>query len=230
MQQNQVIELNDWLRILFGSTSANFLIEVIFRAFFIYLILLVSMRFMGKRMASQLRRNDMAAMVSLAAAVGIPLLDPHQGLLAAVVIAIVIVGIQRLIAGLAQKNPRLEAITQDVPTILVENGVLQLGGMRSTLMSRERLFAQLRSGSLEHLGQVKRLIIEPNGQFSIIEAPKSVPGLSVIPAWDTDFSPLKSQHSSQLVCQCCGTIKPHTDGRAETCPTCGEQQWVPSLR
>lgn len=229
MQQNQAIELNDWLRILFGSTSPNFLIEIVFRAFFIYLVLLVSMRLMGKRMANQLRRNEMAAMVSLAAAVGIPLLDSKRGLLAAVVIAIVIVGIQRLIAGLTQNNPRLEAITQDVPTILVENGVLQLSGMRLTLVTRERLFAQLRSNSLEHLGQVKRLIIEPNGEFTLIEAPKPVPGLPVTPTWDTDFTPLKSQSAREPVCLRCGTVKPHADGQAEVCPTCGEQHWVPAL-
>lgn len=226
MQQDQVIELNDWLRMLFGSTSPNFLIEVIFRSFFIYLVLLVAMRLMGKRMANQLRRNEMAAMVSLAAAVGIPMLDSKRGLLAAVVIAIVIVGIQRLIARLAQNNPRLEDITQDTPTILVENGVMQLPGLRSTLVTRERLFAQLRSNSLEHLGQVKRLIIEPNGEFTLIEAPKPVPGLPVTPTWDTDFTPLKSQPARQLVCLRCGTVKPHDDGQDEACPSCGEQNWV----
>ncbi len=229
MQQNQAIELNDWLRMLFGSTSPNFLIEIVFRAFFIYLVLLVSMRLMGKRMANQLRRNEMAAMVSLAAAVGIPMLDSKRGLLATVVIALVIVGIQRLIAGLTQNNPRLEAVTQDEPTILVENGVLQLPGLRHTLVTRELLFAQLRANSLEHLGQVKRLIIEPNGEFTLIEAPEPVPGLPVTPTWDTDFTPQRSQPARALVCLRCGTVKPRTDGQADVCPTCGEQRWVPAL-
>jgi len=229
MQQNQSIQLNDWLRMLFGATSPDFLIEVIFRAFFIYLVLLVSMRMMGKRMANQLSRNEMAALVSLAAAVGIPLLDAHRGLLAAVVIALVIVGIQRLIARLIQDNPRLEALTQDTPTILVENGVMQLSGMRRSLISRERLFAQLRSKSLEHLGQVKRLLIEPNGEFTLIEAPETRPGLSVIPTWDTKFVPQKSQVSDQFVCLHCGTAKLPETGQPDTCPTCGRQHWVQAL-
>ncbi|QJD79502.1 DUF421 domain-containing protein [Spirosoma rhododendri] len=110
------------------------------------------MRLMGKRMASQLSRNEMAALVSLAAAVGIPLLDAHRGIIAPIVVATVIVGIQRLVAWLVQDNPRIEAITQDTPSILVENGVIQLSGIRETLVTRERLFAQLRSNSLEHLG------------------------------------------------------------------------------
>jgi len=229
MQQNQNIQINDWLRILFGATSPNFLIEVVFRAFFLYLVLLVSMRLMGKRMANQLSRNEMAALVSLAAAVGVPLLDAHRGLLAAVVIGLVIIGVQRLVSRLVQDNPQFEAITQDTPGILVENGVLQLQTMRSTLITRERLFAQLRSNSLEHLGQVKRLIMEPNGSFTLIEAPKPQPGLSVMPTWDTRFVPQKSHKSDQEVCGQCGTMKPTTTRQSDVCPNCGEKHWVPSL-
>lgn len=229
MQSNQDIQINDWLRILFGGTSPNFLLEVIFRAFFIYLVLLVSMRLMGKRMTNQLSRNEMAALVSLAAAVGVPLLDAHRGLLAAVVIALVIVGIQRLIARLIQDKPRLEAITQDTPSILVNNGVMQLPGMRETLVTRERLFAQLRANSLEHLGQVKRFIIEPNGSFTLIEAPQPQPGLSIMPRWDTRFTPQKSHLSDQLVCGQCGNRKPDSTPQSNVCSNCGDQQWVQAL-
>ncbi|GAB4029529.1 DUF421 domain-containing protein [Spirosoma jeollabukense] len=229
MQQDQYSQINDWFRILFGATSPNFLIEIIFRAFFIYLVLLVSMRMMGKRMANQLSRNEMAALVSMAAAVGVPLLDAHRGLLAAVVIALVIVGVQRLIARLIQDNPRLEAITQDTPSILVENGVLQLDAMRETLVTRERLLAQLRSNSMEHLGQVKRLIIEPNGNFTLIEAQTPQPGLPVIPGWDTRFKPQKSHVSDQLVCRQCGTAKATATNQADSCPHCGDRHWVQSL-
>lgn len=228
MQSSQSIQLNDWLRLLFGATSPNFLLEIIFRAFFVYLVLLVSMRLMGKRMANQLNRNEMAALVSLAAAVGIPLLDAHRGLLAAAVIAAVIIGVQRLVARLIQDNARLEAITQDTPTILVENGVLRLDGMRETLVTRERLFAELRSNSLEHLGQVKRLIIEPNGSFTLIEMPTPQPGLAVTPEWDKRFAGQKSSPSDQLACHHCGTLAPTASDQPETCPNCGAQAWVQS--
>jgi len=62
--------LDQWSRILLGEIPPGFLLEVLFRLIVIYLILMVSMRLLGKRMASQLSRNDMAAMVSLAAAIG----------------------------------------------------------------------------------------------------------------------------------------------------------------
>ncbi|MFD1143541.1 DUF421 domain-containing protein [Larkinella insperata] len=229
MQQLEYLQIDDWLRIFFGTTSPNFLIEAVFRSFFLYLVLIVSMRLMGKRMSNQLSRNEMAAMVSLAAAVGVPMLDAHRGLLASVAIAVVIVGIQQLIAYFAFRNEQFEKITQDTPTILVKNGVLQYPGLQETLVTRERLFAQLRSSSLEHLGQVKRLIMEANGKFTLIEEEKPRPGLPLHPMWDSKFVPQYSKTSGQSVCRKCGNAKQKSEEQDETCTNCGNQNWVGSL-
>lgn len=69
------IHLNDWLRILVGS-----------------------MRLMGNRMGNMLSRNEMIALVSLAAANGVALMAPDRGLLPVFVTAAIIIGYQQLIA------------------------------------------------------------------------------------------------------------------------------------
>jgi len=75
------IHLKDWLRILIGEEPISFLLELIIRAAVVYLVLMLSMRLMGKRMSSQLSRNELATLVSLAAAVGVPMMAPDRGLL-----------------------------------------------------------------------------------------------------------------------------------------------------
>lgn len=60
----------------------------------IYLI--VSMRLMGRMVVSQLNRSEMIAMVSLAAAIGVPLQSPDRGILAAIVIAAIVISIQQV--------------------------------------------------------------------------------------------------------------------------------------
>src|SRR4051812_44835391 len=95
------IHLNDWQRIFLGDVPGGFYPEVVLRIAVIYLILMVSMRLMGKRMASQLSRNEMVAMVSLAAAIGIPLQAPDRGILPAFIIAFVVIIIQQIVAWLA---------------------------------------------------------------------------------------------------------------------------------
>jgi len=223
------IHWDDWHRIFFGEVSPIFLVEIIFRVFFIYLVLTVSMRLMGKRMASQLSRNEMAALTSLAAAIGVPILDAHRGLLATVVIAAVVVAIQRIVSRLAATNQKFESMTQGNIATLIEESVLNLDEMQDVRITRELLFAQIRSSGLYHLGSVKRLFMEANGEFTLIAKEQPGPGLSVIPEWDTDLLDEQTK-SDQLVCHHCGNPKPEdkeTDGK---CSNCGQEQWEPALQ
>src|ERR1700710_2654351 len=117
--KKEQIHLSDWQRILMGEVPAVFYIELIIRALLIYLILMVSMRAMGKRMSAHLSRNELAALVSLAAAVGVPMMAPNRGILPAMVIAVVVIGIQRIIADRAAKNQSFEKISQGNVSVLI---------------------------------------------------------------------------------------------------------------
>ncbi|SOD79341.1 DUF421 domain-containing protein [Spirosoma fluviale] len=223
------IYLYDWLRILIGEVPGTFYIEILIRAAAVYLILVVSMRLMGRRMASRLSRNEMAAMVSLAAAVGIPILDAQRGLLPVVVIALVVVFTQRLISYWAAKNEKFEGLTQGISSTLVENSVVQVASMKESSVTRELLFAQLRSGGIIHLGQVKRLYLEANGAFTLIKDPKPRPGLSLIPEWDVDFIDQQKKAPAQCVCYVCGHIQPKPSKPADVCPNCSHSKWIQAL-
>lgn len=161
---------------------------------------------MGKRMSSQISRNEMAAVVSLAAAVGIPLMNPDRGLLPGVVIAFVIIVLQIIIAKIAARNEKFEAATQDKLSILVEDGVMSLVNMKKTRITRERLFAQLRSHQKTHLGMVKRMYIEANGLFSLVDEPQPKPGLNIIPDFDEEFIAKMDHQTGKSACGSCGFV------------------------
>lgn len=217
------IHIDDLQRIFIGEATGDFYIEVIFRTVIIYLILIISMRLLGQRMASQLSRIEMAAMVSLAAAIGVPLQSPERGLLPAVVIALIVVGAARLISYYASKNQKFEQLSQDHLDILLEDSVLNLPLMRRTRISKERLFAQLRSEGFTHLGMVKRVYFEANGSFSLIKNTDPRPGLCILPDWDHDFIK-ELEVTAELVCENCGNKKDPDQG-GEVCSECGESDW-----
>jgi hypothetical protein len=50
--QPKPTQLTDWHRILAGGTPWTFLLEVVLRAAFTYLLLLLAMRLLGKRVAA----------------------------------------------------------------------------------------------------------------------------------------------------------------------------------
>lgn len=101
------IHINDWMRILIGEIPLGYFLEAVFRIVFIYLLLMLSMRLMGNRMGSMLTRNEMIALVSLAAANGVALMSADRGLLPVVIIAFLIIFYQRIIAWWTSKNKKL---------------------------------------------------------------------------------------------------------------------------
>jgi uncharacterized membrane protein YcaP (DUF421 family) len=218
------IHLYDWQRILMGDVPGAFYVELLIRAAFGYFLLIASMRLMGSRMSSQLNRIELAALVSLAAAVGVPLMSPDRGLLPAVVVSLVVVLVVRGITRLTAKNPKMEFAVDGSVSVLVDDSCLQFEAMGKTRVTRERIFAHLRSEGLTHLGKVKRLYLEANGSFTIVPTSEPRPGLSIIPEWDADFVRRQPRNGQDLVCHDCGCHgEPNREGR---CQNCGASNWV----
>jgi uncharacterized membrane protein YcaP (DUF421 family) len=219
-------QLNDWKRILFGEVPAGFFVELLIRGVFAYLLLFICMRAMGKRMAGQLSRTEMVALVALAGMIGIPLQSPDRGLVPAAVIAAVIVVAERFVSARAAKNPKAEVLLQDRLTTLVDDGVLQLREMQRTQISRERLFAHLRSSSLTQLGKIKRVYLEASGEFTFVPADEPKPGLSLVPDKDPEFRAKQKIVPGMFVCCCCGA--PARENSAQPCEHCGESAGCPA--
>ncbi|MGY3215072.1 DUF421 domain-containing protein [Mucilaginibacter sp. HD30] len=228
--QPQDIHINDWMRILIGEVPLSFFIELFIRAFIVYLILMVSMRAMGKRMSSQLGRNELAALVSLAAAVGIPMMAPDRGVLPAVVIAFVLITTERIIAMQACKSERFENFSQGKVSTLVSDGVVNIKELNKSRLSHERVFAQLRSQGLLQLGSVSRFYMEANGTFTLVRNPKPVPGLSVLPPWDDSLRDCFKEYSERQICVQCGFPQKENGHGYARCPNCAKEKWVTAVQ
>lgn len=228
MMKPQDIHLEDWQRIFIGLVPGSFYLEVIIRTAVIYAILQISMRLMGKRMASQLSRTEMVAMVAIAASIGIPIMSPTQGLLPALICAVVIVLGERIISTIGARNEKAEFIFEGGLEILVEDSVLQLGSMLHCRVTRERVLAQLRTEGIYHLGKVKRLYMEANGSFSLVENPDPAPGLSVLPDFDTTFRSRQKKAPGYWVCATCGNPSP-LGNSGQVCTNCHQQHWTQAV-
>jgi uncharacterized membrane protein YcaP (DUF421 family) len=219
------IHITDWMRIVMGDVPASFLVEVIIRIFFIYIMLLVLMRLMGKRMAGQFGRNEMAAIVSLAAAIGVPLQAPDRGLLPIVIIGLTIVSIQWYISRRAMQSTRFENLVMDDVNTLIRDGRMLLDRLKITRITQERLMAELRHHNIDNLGKVQRAYMEANGAFSIMQYGDARPGLSTLPGWDTGFKQEQPKAPGQFACCNCGNIVESRQKPTAACECCDEKSW-----
>jgi len=221
----QSIHFNDWQRILFGNAPAIFLLEVLVRSLITYAVLLIVIRLLGKRMSGQLSITEMAVMLTLGAIISVPMQMPERGILHGVVMLFFVLAFQRGFTWFTFKSRKFELLTQGHMIMLIKDGVLQVKELDKVLMSREQLFAILRNEGVYHLGMVKRVYQEANGNFSIYLNETAVPGYSILPQRDEvlqeELQVSTADHT--LSCRHCGyTIRAIQE---HICPSCGHQDW-----
>jgi uncharacterized membrane protein YcaP (DUF421 family) len=219
------IEITDIVRILFGPVPPEFYIEMVIRALFVYLVITFGMKYMGKRISSQMSRSELAAMATLAAATGLVIMDPQRGLLPPLIVLGVILFIKWIVDKGNYRSERLEFITEGHYSTLIEDGVLNTHEMKKVRLSKEQLFAQLRGLNIIHLGTIKRLYMEANGAFSIVKSNEKKPGLPVIPPEDTAFIN-EFNRSDRKACKHCGHLQRQGENN---CSNCGSAEWTESI-
>jgi uncharacterized membrane protein YcaP (DUF421 family) len=223
------IKLNDFQRILFGEAPPEFLMEVLFRTVIIFLALLVFLRLIGKRMGGVLTISELAVMLTLGAILAVPMQMPDRGILQGILILVVVLLMQRGLNFWEFKDSKVEKITQGEVTMLVKDGVMKVGNMELSRISKQQLFAQLRKNNINNLGKVKRMYLEACGVFSIYAHPDERPGLSALPVKDAELYEKRVQNESGLMaCLNCGNTL-HKHAATQPCELCGGEEWTKAI-
>ena len=220
------IRLGDIHRILIGEAPTEFLVEVLIRTIVIYVILLIIIRLMGKRMSGQLTTAEMSVMVTMGAIVAPAMQIPNLGVLQGGLILVLALFFQRGLNFLEFKNAKLEKLNHGEVVMLVKDGVMLLDELNHAKLSRQQLFAALRNEGVFNLGQVERVYLEAFGEFSIYKFEKSKPGLIIFPPRDeTIRTSAKEENDKLFVCGSCGHVGDEEEYMRE-CPVCNSTSWL----
>lgn len=228
--KKETIWLEDWQRILFGDAPVEFMLEVLIRTSLIYLVLLVIMRLLGKRMNGQLTNLELAVMLTMGAIMAPGMQIPDRGLLPAVLALVCALAFLRGTGWLGFKSSKIEKLIHGTETVLVKDGIIQLEQLRSNRLSHQQIFAALRSENVYNLGQVKRLYMEAYGEFSIYENEQTKPGLSVLPPADEEVHSIHERaEDTPLACTNCGNTVPALP-KPDSCAVCQATNWIEAIR
>jgi uncharacterized membrane protein YcaP (DUF421 family) len=216
-------------RLLIGDAPWAFLIEVIARAVVMYLLLLAAMRLMGKRVAAQLSITELAVVLMLGAALGVPIQVSSQGVLPAAVVLAVVVALQRLSANAGLRSRRFEVLEHGDVSILVADGRMLLDRLEASQISREMLASELRAANVAHLGQLRRVYLEASGSFSIVWRSNPFPGLTVRPDMEPELLDAIGS-DGYFACWSCGLTVESDERPTTPCPSCGGTRWESAVR
>src|SRR5215217_3848681 len=227
--KKEEIHWADWHRILLGPAPVEFLLEVLIRTTIIYLVLLVILRFLGKRMGGQLTISELAVMLTLGAIISVPMQIPDRGILQGILVLICALVFQRGINYLAVKNEKIERLLQGRESQIVKDRMMIYDELKAMKISREQMMAVLRNQKIYNLGEVRRVYIEACGLFSVFKYEEPKPGLSLLPPEDEAAGTELTIINQVLVCAQCGNpLQTKTEGAGE-CKNCGTNKWIAAV-
>lgn len=222
-------EIFEWSRVLMNDLPIEFLLEVAFRAIIMFVLLLIFMRIAGKRGVKQLSIFEVVIIIGLGSAAGDPMLYDDVGLLPGITVIVVVILLYRLITVVTAKFKWLEHFLEGEAKCLVRDGEFVLDSLNKENLASNEFFSELRTKSVEHLGQIKYTYLETSGEVSIFyKKDEDVSyGLPILPEL-FDESTTEVKKEAYYACAFCGHthfIKTST----HCCDRCGKDEWVEAI-
>lgn len=144
--------------------------DIVLRAATIYVLLLVILRFAGRRTLAQATPFDFVLLLIISETVQQAFIDGEDSSVTSAIIAIItLVGLDIVLAQVKSKWNRLAKFLDGAPMVLVEDGKLLETRMRYSRIGEDEIMESARSvHGLTSLDQIEYAILETSGNVSII--------------------------------------------------------------
>ncbi len=141
---------------------------LIFRAFFLYLLVILVMRIMGKREIGQLQPYELAITLIISELVTLPMEDTSVPLISGIIPVFTITITQVALSYFTTKSQWLQDFISGKYTIVIENGKMIQKNMLKQKYNITELLEQLRINGVVKVDDVQYAILETSGQLSVI--------------------------------------------------------------
>jgi uncharacterized membrane protein YcaP (DUF421 family) len=216
-----------WKELLLGGEDWSFLLETFLRTLIMFIVILVSLRLLGKRGVKQLSVFELVVIIGLGSAAGDPMFYKDVGILPALIVFTLIVSLYTLVTYLVGKHKKFELLVEGKPVCLIKDGQFSIENFKKETLGADEFFAELRMQGVSQLGQIEEAIEESSGNISIFYYPdeKVKYGLPIMP--DTlDRTTKKITEAGYYSCLFCGHTDKLQPANEHVCHACKKVEWV----
>lgn len=142
--------------------------EFIIRAVVVYVFLLVVLRYTGKRQIGQMAPFDLVLLLILSNAVQNSMNGGDNSITGGLILASTLILVNLFVGWLTFRSPKVEALIDGRPVILIHNGKINHAAMRNSLMTIHELEAALRTAGCTGPAEVRFAVLENTGRVSVI--------------------------------------------------------------
>lgn len=141
------------------------------RTIILYILVLVVMRFMGKREIGQLQPFELAISIMIADLATIPMAETGIPISNGIVPILGLLVMHLTISVINLKSIRMREIICGKPAILIYRGRIQEKTMKRERFTINELEERLRGYNVANIGDIEYAILETSGQISILQKP-----------------------------------------------------------
>lgn len=165
------------------------LFTVLFRTIILYVIVITSMRIMGKKQIGQLEPFELAITIMVSELAALPMQDTRIPIIHGFIPIITLLTLQTALSVLQLKSEKFRSIVNGRPSILIEDGQIDIDELRYQRFNINDLMEEIRLQGYFNISDIEYAILETSGQLSII------PKTSLTPPTKEDLNIQSTQDS-----------------------------------
>lgn len=138
------------------------------RTILLYILVVITMRLMGKRQIAQLEPFELVIAIMIAELAVIPMQDRNIPLINGIIAITTLLFIQVTFSVLSLRSISFRSFLDGRYSLIIANGVIQEKEMRKARYNLDELLEQLRLKSIFSLADVEFAILETSGELSVL--------------------------------------------------------------
>ncbi len=139
---------------------------IVFRTVIIYFIVILAMRFMGKKQLGELQPSELVSTIFISNLASIAIENPEFAFITSITPLFLIISLEIIISTFCVKSKKLSRLVSGSPRIIIKNGELDQKLLNELRFSVDDLLASLRAKDIFELSEVDFAIIETNGTIN----------------------------------------------------------------
>ena len=147
------------------------MLTIILRTITLYFLVVFSMRIMGKRQIGDMQPSDLVVTLLISEIAAIPIQDPANPLLVAVISIFVLVSLEIILSIIIMKSAFLNNLANGQSVIVIKNGQILQRQLKRLRVTVTDLVELLRAQGIFNINEVSFAILESNGSLSVLQKP-----------------------------------------------------------
>lgn len=142
---------------------------IFLRAILLYVLLIATVRLMGKHQIGQLQPSELAITILISNIATLPVEDPTMPMITGIIPIVTLASLDVLMSWIGLKSKTIRRLSCGKPVIIINNGVIDQLKMRELRFTADDLIESMRAANIFDLSEIQFAVVETTGFVSFYQ-------------------------------------------------------------